>query len=272
MAVVLRKLKADDELVLLELFPEQNFTQPPSRYNEATLIKALEQKGIGRPSTYAPIISTIQEREYVHKENGRFCPDDIGMIVNDLLFQHFPNIVDLNFTARLEKELDEIAEGKKEWITVLRDFYAPFSDTLRTASESIEKINYVKMTNEICPEAGCGRPMVVKTGRYGKFLACSGYPECTGKKPFMIKIGVPCPQPDCDGEIVERISKKKRFFYGCSGYPKCKFISNNKPIPQPCPQCGKLLTQSRNDRVKCTGCAFKGRLSDLEREKVGEAP
>jgi len=155
---------------------------------------------------------------------------------------------------------------------VLKDFYAPFNDTLQTASNSIERINYVKMTNEICPEPGCGRPMVVKTGRFGRFLACSGYPECTGKKPYIIKTGVPCPQPDCDGEIVERISKKKRTFYGCSRYPKCKFISNNRPIPKPCPRCGKLLTQSKNDWIKCMVCNFKGKLADLEKEKVGETP
>jgi len=262
-ATLLPKLKAGDRLVLLGLFPEQHFTQPPPRYTEATLIKALEQKGIGRPSTYAPILSTIQDRGYVYKENSKLCPDDIGIIVNDLLAQHFSKIVDLGFTARLERDLDEIAQGKKEWVSVLRRFYTPFDKTLNKASETIEKIKIVKMTEETCPE--CGRPMVIKMGRYGKFLACSGYPECKRTMPFLVKTGVPCPQ--CGKELVERINKKKRTFYGCSGFPQCKFATNFKPVPQPCPRCGKLLIIYRNDWVKCTTCDYKGKLA--ESEKVG---
>jgi len=264
-AVRLPELKADDELVLLQLFPEQHFTQPPPRYTEATLIKALEQKGIGRPSTYAPILSTIQERGYVVKESGKLCPDVVGVVVNDLLTQHFPKIVDLSFTARLEKELDEIAQGKKEWVSVLRGFYTPFDEVLRIASGAIEKIRIVKMTDEICPD--CGSPMLIKTGRYGKFLACSGYPECKRTMPFLVKIGVPCPQ--CGKELVERVSKKKRVFYGCSGFPQCQFATNRRPLPQPCPQCGKLLTTYRDGWAKCTACEYKGRLADLQ--KVGAA-
>ena len=264
-AVRLPELKAGDELVLLQLFPEQHFTQPPPRYTEATLIKALEQKGIGRPSTYAPILSTIQERGYVVKDNGKLCPDVVGTVVNDLLTQHFPKIVDLSFTARLEKELDEIAQGKKEWVSVLRGFYTPFDEVLRIASGAIEKIRIVKMTEEICPD--CGSPMLIKTGRYGKFLACSGYPECKRTMPFLVKIGVPCPQ--CGKELVERVSKKKRVFYGCSGFPQCQFATNRRPLPQPCPQCGKLLTTYRDGWAKCTACEYKGRLADLQ--KVGAA-
>ena len=262
-ATLLPKLKTGDRLVLLGLFPEQHFTQPPSRYTEATLIKALEQKGIGRPSTYAPILSTIQDRGYVYKENNKLCPDDIGIIVNDLLTQHFSQIVDLGFTARLEKDLDEIAQGKKEWVSVLRRFYTPFDKALNKASETIEKIKIVKITEETCPD--CGRPMVIKMGRYGKFLACSGYPECKKTMPFLVKTGVPCPQ--CGKELVERINKKKRTFYGCSGFPQCKFATNFKPVPQPCPRCGKLLIIYRNDWVKCTACDYKGNLA--ESEKVG---
>ena len=264
-AVRLPELKAGDELVLLQLFPEQHFTQPPPRYTEATLIKALEQKGIGRPSTYAPILSTIQERGYVVKDSGRLCPDVVGVVVNDLLTQHFPKIVDLSFTARLEKELDEIAQGKKEWVSVLRGFYTPFDEVLRIASGAIEKIRIVKMTEEICPD--CGSPMLIKTGRYGKFLACSGYPECKRTMLFLVKIGVPCPQ--CGKELVERVSKKKRVFYGCSGFPQCQFATNRRPLPQPCPQCGKLLTTYRDGWAKCTACEYKGRLADLQ--KVGAA-
>lgn len=256
----LPELKAGDNLVLVELFPEQHFTQPPPRYTEATLIKALEQKGIGRPSTYAPVLSTIQERGYVLKDGGKLYPDDIGVIVNDLLAQHFPKIVDLNFTARLEKELDEIAQGKKEWETVLRGFYTPFDKTLHKASEAIEKIKVTKTTEEICPD--CGRLMVIKMGRYGKFLACSGYPECRKTMPFLIKTGVSCPR--CGKELVEKVNKKKRVFYGCSGYPNCDFATNRKPVPQPCPQCGKLLVLYGDSQVKCTACEYKGKVADLE--------
>ena len=262
-AVLLPKLEAGDKLLLLDLFPEQRFTQPPLRYTEATLIKALEQKGIGRPSTYAPIISTIQERDYVYKENGRLCPDEIGFVVNDLLAQHFSEVVDLDFTAQLEEELDEIARGERGWVSVLRDFYTPFEETLNQAADKIEKVKVVKPTEETCPE--CGRPMVIKTGRFGKFLACSGYPDCKKTMPFMVKTGVLCPQ--CGKDLVERKTKKKRIFYGCSGFPRCQFAVNSKPFPQPCPQCGKLLVAYRDGWVKCTACEYKDKVEELE--KVG---
>lgn len=263
--VSLPELKAKDKLVLLDIFPEQRFTQPPPRYTEATLIKALEQKGIGRPSTYAPILSTIQERGYVYKQAGRFCPDEIGLVVSDLLTQHFPKIVDLDFTAQLEEELDEIARGEKGWVPVLRDFYTPFEKVLSQASEKIEKVKIAKPTEEICPE--CGRPMVLKVGRFGKFLACSGYPDCKKTMRYVVKTGASCPA--CGKELIERMTKKKRVFYGCSGYPECKFAINSRPVPQPCPQCGKLLISYRNDGVKCTNCEYKGKLE--ESEKIGAA-
>ncbi len=261
--ISLPKLKVGDELVLLGLFPEQRFTQPPPRYTEATLIKALEQRGIGRPSTYAPILSTIQDRGYVYKENGKLRPDEIGIIVNDLLTQHFPNVVDLDFTARLEEELDEIARGERKWVSVLRDFYTPFEETLNQASKKIERINISKPTEEICPD--CGRIMVIKMGRYGKFLSCSGYPECKKTMPYLVKTGVPCPQ--CGKELIERVNKKKRVFYGCSNFPQCQFALNRKPLPQPCPQCGKLLVIYRDGWAKCTACSHKDKLAELE--KVG---
>jgi DNA topoisomerase-1 len=264
-AVILPLLKDGDKLVLLNLFPEQRFTQPPLRYNEATLIKALEQKGIGRPSTYAPILSTIQERGYIIKEKGRLCPDEIGFIVSDLLTEHFPKIVDLDFTAQLEGELDEIARGERNWVSTLKDFYGPFEDTLNKASSKIEKIRVAKPTEEVCPE--CGRPMVLKTGRFGKFLACSGYPECKKTMTYMVKTGVPC--PICGKEIVERTTKKKRIFYGCSGYPQCRFALNRRPVPNPCPQCGKILVMYRDGWVKCTACEYKGKLEEVE--KIGAA-
>src|SRR4030066_806414 len=264
-AIAIPELKAGDKLVLLALFLEQCFTQPPLRYTEATLIKALEQRGIGRPSTYAPIISTIQERGYVFKESGKFCPDEIGFIVNDLLAQHFPDVVNLDFTAQLEEELDEIARGERGWVSVLKDFYTPFEETLNQASEKIEKIRIVQPTDEICPE--CGRSMVIKTGRFGKFLACSGYPDCKKTKPLFIKTGVSCPQ--CGKDLVERKTKKKRVFYGCSGFPQCQFAVNSKPVPQPCPQCGKLLVTYRDGWVKCTACEYKDKVEELE--KTGAA-
>jgi DNA topoisomerase-1 len=264
-AIALPELKVGDKLVLLALFPEQRFTQPPFRYTEATLIKALEQRGIGRPSTYAPIISTIQERGYVYKENGKLCPDEIGLVVNDILAQHFPKIVDLDFTAKLEEELDEIARGEKRWVPVLKDFYTPFEETLSQAADRIERVNLAKPTEEICPD--CGRPMVLKTGRFGKFLSCSGYPDCKKAMTFVVKTGVSCPQ--CGKELIERTTKKRRVFYGCSGFPQCKFAVNRKPVPQPCPQCGKLLIVYREGWVKCTACEYKSKLDELE--KIGAA-
>jgi len=252
-------LEKDDELKLIELFPEQHFTKPPARFTEATLIKMLEQWGIGRPSTYAPILSTIQEREYVNKSEGRFQPTELGFIVNDLLAKHFPGIVDIKFTAQMEDELDQVANENKDWVTVVQDFYTPFAQSLQSAAELMEKVKLEEVTDEICPR--CGKPMVIKYGRYGKFIACSGYPDCKYTKSFQVKVGVKCPK--CGGEIVEKKSKKKRTFYGCSNYPDCNFATNLKPIPQPCPRCGGLLTVYRRNLARCTKCEYKGRLAEV---------
>ena len=249
-------LAKGDRLKLIELLPEQHFTQPPPRFTEATLIKMLEQWGIGRPSTYAPILSTIQERGYVDKTGGRFQPTELGFIVNDLLAKHFPDIVDIEFTAHMEDELDKVANENKDWVGVVQDFYTPFEQSLNSASQFMERVKLEEITDEICPQ--CGKPIVIKFGRYGKFLACSGYPECKYTKPFLVKIGVKCPQ--CGGELVERKSKKKRTFYGCSNYPDCRFFLNTRPLPQPCPQCGGLLTTYRRNLAKCTKCEYKGKL------------
>jgi DNA topoisomerase-1 len=254
----LPQLEKGDRLELLGLSPEQHFTQPPPRFTEATLIKTLEQWGIGRPSTYAPIISTIQERSYVTKTGGSFQPTELGIVVNDLLNKHFPDIVDIEFTAHMEDELDKIANENKDWATVVQDFYIPFDQSLQNAALLMEKVKLEEITEEICPK--CEKPLVIKFGRYGKFVACSGYPECRYTKPFLVKIGVKCPQ--CGGEIVERISKKKRTFYGCSNYPDCRFITNLKPLPQPCPKCGGLLTTYRRNWTKCTKCEYKGKLKE----------
>jgi len=254
-------LAKGDKLKLLGLFPEQHFTQPPPRFTEATLVKMLEQKGIGRPSTYAPILSTIQERGYVTRTNGTFQPTNLGFIINDLLCEYFAEIVDIEFTARMEEELDEIAQENKEWVNVVRDFYTPFEKDLNNASEHMEKVELApELTDETCPE--CGKPLAIKMGRYGKFLACTGYPECKYTKPYQIKTGVKC--PECGNELVEKLSKKKKTFYGCSNYPDCKFATSFKPLPQPCPKCGGLLTVYRKNWARCTKCSYRGKLAEPE--------
>jgi len=259
----LPKLKIGHRLLYLGTFPEQCFTQPPPRYTEATLIKALEQKGIGRPSTYAPILSTIQDRDYVSKADGKFRPTELGLVVNKILTAHFPKIVDPGFTAQMEEQLDEIAQGKYEWIAVLQEFYPPFQNMLDKAWTDLEKVNMTQATEETCPK--CGRPMVIRVGRFGKFLACSGYPDCKTTMPYIVKTGIPCPQ--CGGELVKRISKKKRVFYGCSKFPKCQFTVNRKPIAQRCPDCGSLLIQYGEDWAKCVACQHRVKLSEMDRQK-----
>ncbi|MFC2035856.1 type I DNA topoisomerase [Chloroflexota bacterium] len=254
----LPQLGKGDELRLLGLFPEQHFTQPPPRFTEASLIKMLEQWGIGRPSTYAPILSTIQEREYVAKANGSFQTTELGIVVNDLVSQYFPDIVDIKFTARMEDKLDEISDEKTNWMSVIQDFYVPFEKSLDNASLLMEKVKLAdEITEEVCPE---GHSLVVKTGRYGKFLACSHYPEHKYTRAFQIKTGVECPRPECGGDIVEKVNKKKRTFYGCSNYPDCDFVINLKPLSQPCPECGALVTEYRGKQLKCTKCNYKGKL------------
>jgi DNA topoisomerase-1 len=261
----LPKLRIGEKLIYLGTFPEQCFTQPSPRYTEATLIKALEQKGIGRPSTYAPILSTIQERDYVNKADGKFHPTELGITVNKILTAHFPKIVDPGFTAQMEEQLDEIAQGKHVWIATLQEFYPPFQDMLDKAWINLEKVSMTQASEETCPK--CGRPMVIKVGRFGKFLACSGYPDCKTTMPYIVKTGVSCPQ--CGGELVKRISKKKKVFYGCSKFPNCQFTVNRRPIAQPCPDCGNLLVQYREDWAKCVACQRKVKLSGPEKQKEG---
>jgi len=252
-------LERGDELDLLRLFPEQHFTQPPPRFTEASLIKMLENAGIGRPSTYAPTLSTIQEREYVVKSNGSLKPTELGIIVNDLLVRYFPGIVNIEFTASLEDELDKIANENVDWVQVVKGFYVPFEKELQNASQLMEKVELAdEVTEEVCPK--CGKPMVVKTGRYGKFLACSGFPECKSTASFKVKTGAKC--PECGSDLVEKRSKKKRIFYGCSNYPECKFATNSKPLPQPCPKCGSLLTVYRAKWAKCIKCEYKGKIEE----------
>jgi DNA topoisomerase I len=261
----LPNLLKGDLLALIKLLAEQHFTQPPPRFTEATLVKMLEQKGIGRPSTYAPILSTIQDREYVTKTKGVFQPTELGFVVNDLLIQAFPELFNIEFTARMEEELDEIAQNNKDWVNVIREFYTPMEKDLAQAQEQVERVKLTEeITDEKCPK--CGKPMAVKSGRFGKFLACTGYPECKSTKPFQIKTGAKC--PECGKELVQRISKKKKRFYGCSGYPDCKFATFMMPVPKPCPDCGGLMVEQKNKMVKCTKCTHKEKI---EEEKAVEA-
>ncbi|MBI4286177.1 MAG: type I DNA topoisomerase [Chloroflexi bacterium] len=265
----LPSLEKGDALKLLGLFPEQHFTQPPPRFTEASLVKTLEQYGIGRPSTYAPIISTIKEREYVTTTGGVFKPTELGFLVNDLLARHFPDVIDIDFTARLENELDDIAHENKNWVHVVQDFYVPLAKNLETASAVAERVKFAEEpTGEVCPN--CGKPLVTKTGRFGKFVACSGYPECKYTRSIQNKIGVKC--PECGAELLERRSKKGRTFYGCSAYPKCNFATNLRPLPQLCPKCGGLMAQF-GKAAKCLKCGHRGKVEELpasegDREKA----
>ena len=210
-------------------------------------------------------MSAIQDREYVIKNRGSFQPTELGIVVNDLMSQYFADIIDIEFTAHMEDELDEIAQKNKGWVEVVQEFYTPFEKSLDNAFQLAEKVALPEeLIDETCPE--CGKPLAVKTGRFGKFLACSGYPECKFTKSFQKKVGVKCPQ--CGGEIIERRSKKKRTFYGCSNYPNCNFAVNSRPLPQPCPKCGAMMTEYRGKQAKCTKCEYRGRVAEMK-EGVG---
>lgn len=241
------ELNNGEILNLKKLIPKQHFTQPPPRYTESMLIKAMEEKGIGRPSTYAPIIDTVQQRDYVIKEENRFKPTELGIIVIDILKEHFSEIIDYDFTADMENKLDKIELGDEEWNTILADFYRPFNVKLNKAEKKMKTIEIKdEVTDEICEI--CGRNMVIKFGRYGKFLACPGFPDCKNTKPIIKGIGVNC--PECNGEIVLRKTKKRRNFYGCSNYPECNFVSWYKPVKEKCPKCGGILVIKTNRTKK----------------------
>jgi len=235
-----------DKLNLADIKGEQFFTKPPSRYSEASLVKRMEKEGIGRPSTYVPTIDIIQRRKYVEKIKKKFFPTDIGKKVNTFLNNYFSDIVDIYFTAKMEKELDEIEENGKEWIEVLKKFYLPLSIDLETASKAQKLKLEPVYSKEICEK--CGKKMLIKHGRFGKFLACSGFPECKNIKPFLNKIGVPCAENNCNGEIIQKKTKKGRMFYGCSSYPKCSFMSWKKPVNKKCPECHSILVETKNKK------------------------
>jgi len=244
-------LEKEEVLKLIKLIPSQHFTQPPPRYSEATLIKTLEENGIGRPSTYAPIISTIQTRNYVEKDEKKlFHPTEIGILTNDLLVKHFPNIVDIKFTARFEENLDKIASGQKNWIPVISEFYEPFAKNLKIKEKEVDKKDITEeKTDKICPL--CKKPLVIKLGRFGKFLACSGFPECRYTEPIKKSTGVKCPKCK-EGEIIEKKTKKGKIFYGCSKYPKCDFALWLKPTGEVCPKCGSLLVMTKKGQSQCS--------------------
>jgi len=245
-------LSANEPLKLMELLPEQHFTQPPPRYTEATLVKTLEELGIGRPSTYAPTLSTIQERYYVVRVEKKFEPTELGLLVNDLLVEFFPSVVDSNFTSQMEDNLDEIADGKKFMSPVLAEFYSPFEQRVLYAESEMAKVNLApEPAGEDCEK--CGRPMYIKMGKFGRFIACSGFPECRNAKAILKRIGMGCPKCD-EGEVVLRTTKRRRTFYGCSRYPDCDFSVWERPVVQPCPECGGLMTLSGKRNAKCTSC------------------
>ena len=306
-------LTEGERLSLLSIEPKQHFTQPPPRYTEASLIKELEEQGIGRPSTYAAILFTIQDREYAEKREGKFFPTELGILVNELLVEHFPELIDTNFTAKMEEELDEIEEGRCEWKAAVGDFYKPFNQHLEKAQKEMRNLKKEEVPTDIkCDKCGnpmvikwgklgyflacsaypecknttefkrredgkievvreegtgescpvCNSPMVIKSGRFGKFLACSNYPECKTTKP--VTTGVKCPEPDCGGDLTERRSKRGKVFYSCTKYPACKFAMWDKPVPQACPQCGAAFLAEKKvrgggSRLSCIkkGCGYK---------------
>ncbi len=263
--VEIPEMSEDSKIELLKVNKEQKFTQPPARYTEASLIKQLENNGIGRPSTYAPTISTIKNRGYVEVEDKKFVPTELGYIVTDLLKKYFTDIVDVSFTAEMEEGLDKIAEGGEEWKNLIDLFYKDFKTELDKAQEEVEKIEIKDpVTEEICEF--CGANMVIKTGKYGKFLACPNFPDCKNTKPFLEKTGGIC--PECSGDLVKRKSKKGRTYYGCSNYPDCEFMTWDLPLPDKCPTCHKTLFQKGLGKRKKIYCIDHG---ELEPEQVIKA-
>ena len=250
---------------LVRLIPEQHFTQPPPRFSEASLVQALEEDGIGRPSTYAPTISTIQQRGYVVREEKRLIPTDIGMQVNDLMVQYFPDIVDFQFTARMEEDLDMIANGQAEWVEVMHEFYNPFADDLKKAQAEMPVTKSgPEPIGRQCPEDG--GELVIRYGRFGKFISCSNFPTCRYTEPWLEKIGVICPKDG--GEIVEKKTRKGRTFYGCANYPNCDFTSWKRPLKQPCPKCNGLLVIANKREAQCTNCQETFLLEEIIPETV----
>lgn len=258
-------LKEGMELRVKTISPNQHFTQPPARYTEASLIKALEEYGIGRPSTYAATISTITSREYVKRESKTLIPTELGEVITKLMKERFPKIVNVKFTAQMESDLDTVEEGKCKWQDLLADFYGDFDKTLKKAKEEMKdvKIELEQDKTDITCEL-CGRQMVVKFGRYGKFIACPGWPECKNIKKFVVKAGVHCPK--CGGDVIVKKTKRGRVFYGCENYPECDFVSWYMPSEEKCPNCGAVLYKKAGKKptlfCQAEGCGFSKLLEE----------
>ena len=262
----LPQLTKGDYLNCLSILKKQHFTEAPPLYTEAALIKLLEEKGIGRPSTYASIMGTIQDRYYVQKNNNRFVSTKLGKVVNTLLTQHFTDTMNVGFTAKLEAELDEIASGEREWVPVIKEFYVPFHDLIKKSDINVERVPRSEIdeeSDEVCES--CERPMVIKVGRYGRFLSCSGFPECKVARPLVSILDVNC--PECANKLVEkqRRGRANKTFYGCSNYPNCNFATNRKPISEPCPECKGLLVMWGRNRARCFKCPYKGTVNQDEK-------
>ncbi len=263
--VLLKSLDKDSKLTMIDFESKQHFTQPPAHYTEATLVKTLEEWGIGRPSTYAPTISTIIARRYVAKENKNLYLTEIGEVVNNIMKQSFPSIVDVNFTANMESLLDGVAEGKVNWRTIIENFYPDLEEAVEKAEEEQERVKIEdEVTDVICDQ--CGRNMVIKYGPHGRFLACPGFPECRNTKPYLEKIGVPCPV--CGKEVVLRKTKKGRKYYGCEDNPECEFMSWQKPSLKKCPRCGNYMVEKGN-KLLCSDeqCGYVENIENKENNK-----
>lgn len=274
--VILPDMDQGETLTQTNVLPEQHFTQPPPRFTEASLVKSLEEFGIGRPSTYAPTIGTIQERGYVEREEKRLYPTDLGTIVNNLVVEYFSNIVNVDFTAQMEEDLDKIAWGEREWVSVLAEFYTPFEKDLLDAETNMPKVEVADISiGEACEK--CGHDLVLKYGRFGKFIACSNFPDCRYTRPYVVKIDVACPA--CGNDLVARKTKKGRIFYGCNTYPECDWTSWKRPLPTPCPACGGLLVVQNKRTAQCIKCEERFELDSLPAttstettpERAGEA-
>jgi DNA topoisomerase-1 len=250
---------------LVELLPLQHFTQPPPRYGEATLVKTLEEFGIGRPSTYAPTLNTLQQRGYVVREERRLIPTETGLLVNDLITEHFPGIVDYQFTAEMEDDLDKIASGEENWVQVIREFYEPFSEVVeRAKAEMPESKAGPEYIGRTCPTCNEGQ-LIIRWGRYGKFIGCERFPDCRHTEPWLEKIGVTCPLDG--GDIVERRTRKGRVFFGCANYPTCEFTSWKRPLPTPCPNCAGTLVIANKQFAQCIKCETQFPLDDVQKEE-----
>ncbi len=262
----LENLTEGKELMLSQLREEQHFTQPPAHFTEATLVKALEEEGIGRPSTYAPTITTLLDRRYVVKEKKNLFVTELGEVVNRIMKENFPNIVDLKFTANMERLLDGVEEGSVDWKSVVRDFYPDLDKAVKAAEKDLQSVQIEdELSDEVCEL--CGRRMVIKYGPHGKFLACPGFPECKNTKPYLEKIGVACPK--CGGELVERKTRKGRRYYGCANSPECDFMSWQKPSRTSCPRCGSYMVE-KGKKLLCSSetCGYSVDAVNAEKENV----